>query len=507
VAVLTAAEAAAWDREAEARIGVPERVLIENAARSAALVVERLFPRGRVVAAVGSGNNGADALVLLRTLAAWGRDVGYVAVGSRPPDPALAHGYPLPLLPREDLPSAFAAGDVLVDGILGTGSSGAPRGGAQEAIRALNASGRPIVAMDLPSGVDPTSGAVPGDAVSATATLTFGWPKQGLLFFPARGYCGRLIALEIGFPPLPPERRPSGELLTPGWAAANLPKRAPNAYKGAAGRVLVVAGREGMAGAALVAAHAALRAGAGYLWLASVAGNRVPLQGALPEAIFLDRADDDALRPALEGADALLIGPGIGLDEGARTLLFRLLEEGEGKPALVDADALTLLSREKGALERLASRRAIVLTPHPGEMERLTGRAIREITADPVGEAREFADRVGCVVVLKGMPSVVAAPEHPVLINTVGSSDLAKAGMGDQLAGVSAAFLAAGADARTAAGLALYYAGRAADLAGRGRALSPRDVSDHLDRALADPGAAASSLALPFVTFDQPARR
>src|SRR6185437_11527242 len=170
--------------------------------------------------------------------------------------------------------------------------------------------GRPVVALDLPSGVDPTSGAVPGEAVSATATITFGWPKQGLLFFPARGYCGRLIALEIGFPPLPPERSASGELLTPAWATAHLPERAPNAYKGAAGRVLVVAGRVGMAGAALVAAHAALRAGAGYLWLASVAANRLPLQGALPEAIFLDREDHGALRPALEGADALLIGPG-----------------------------------------------------------------------------------------------------------------------------------------------------------------------------------------------------
>jgi NAD(P)H-hydrate epimerase len=554
VAVLTAGEAAAADREARERGGIPERLLMENAGRSAAQIVDRLFPRGRVVAVVGSGHNGGDGLVLLRNLRAWGREVAYLPAGSRNPDLALAHGHELPTLDlgiesssafddTADLARTLSGADILVDALLGTGASGAPRGQAAAAIEAMNASGRPVVALDLPSGVDATTGAVPGAAVRATTTVTFGWPKQGLLFQPARSYCGRLIAVEIGFPPLSMARAagsgriaagsgpeapgaglvvPGSELITPGWATLRLPARPPDAYKSTAGRLLVVAGREGMAGAALVAAEAALRAGAGYLWLASVPENRVPLQAALPEAIFIDRTDQGALRDAAASADAVLIGPGIGVDDAARELLAGLLEAMAGKPALLDADALTLLGRDEAALRSAASGRALVLTPHPGEMSRLTGLEVAEIVADPVGVARDFAERIGCVTLLKGMPSVVAAPAAPVLINTVGSSDLARAGMGDQLAGVIAAFLAAlgavrGATesvphaaaistARDAAGLGLFYAGRAADLAARGRSLSPRDLSGHLGLAFRSPGPADPPIGLPFITFDQPAR-
>lgn len=522
VAVVTAAEAATLDRAAREPGGIPERVLLENAGRSAALLLDRLHPRGRVLAVVGSGHNGGDGLVLLRTLRAWGREVACLPIGSRAPDPVLAHGFEVPRLAAtadlaEILPGVLADTDIVVDAILGTGTSGAPRGAAATAITALNASGRPILALDLPSGVDPTTGAVQGAAIRATTTITFGWPKQGLLFHPARAHCGRLVAVEIGFPPLAGPG-PRAALITPAWARARLPVRPPVAHKGTAGKVLVVAGREGMAGAALVAAQAALRAGAGYLWLASVAANRAPLQAALPEAIFLDRADRDTLCTTAASAGALLIGPGIGVDDEARELLERLLAATPGKPTLLDADALTLLGRDEGALRRAAAGRELVLTPHPGEMQRLTGAEVGEIIADPVAVARDFAERAGCVVVLKGQPSVVAAPGAPVLINTVGSSDLARAGMGDQLAGVIAALLAAGQrkgegpgqgtgmSAREAAALGLLYTGRAADLAGRGRSLGPRDVSDWLDRAFADPGPTANPLGLPFVTFDQPAR-
>jgi NAD(P)H-hydrate epimerase len=552
VPVVTGGEATALDREARDRAGIPGRLLMENAGRSAAQIVERLFPRGRVIAAVGSGHNGGDGLVLLRTLRAWGREVAYLPVGSRPPDPALVHGYDIPALelgaadataatgtaPAPDadhLRATLAGADLLVDAILGTGTTGAPRGSAATVIGALNSSGRPVLALDLPSGVDPTTGAVPGAAVQATATVTFGWPKQGLLFHPARSYCGRLLAVEIGFPPLsvraPADYPASGrvgrlavpdgestiygaELITADWVRSRLPARPPNSYKSVSGRLMVLAGRAGMAGAAIVAAHAALRAGAGYLWVASVGENRNPLQTTLPEAIFVERADRAALRTALASADAVLIGPGMGVDEAARELLEIVLSEMAGKPALLDADALTLLGRDEEAVRRFAADRELVLTPHPGEMSRLTGLEIDDVVSDPVGVAREFAGRTGCVIVLKGMPSVIAARGAPVLINTVGSSELARAGMGDQLAGVIAALLAAGGSAagrerlsaRTAAGLGLFYAGRAADLAGRGRSLGPRDVSENLDAALAEPGPISPPLGLPFVTFDQPAR-
>lgn len=484
---------------------MPERVLMENAGRSVAQVIDRLFPRGRVVAAVGSGNNGGDALVVLRTLRTWGREVAYLPVGSREPDSGLFHGHPIPRVAAEDMPDAFSAADLLVDGILGTGTTGAPRGRAAEAIQAMNDTGLPIVALDLPSGIDPTTGQVPGAAVRAAVTVTFGWPKQGLLFFPARTFCGRIVAVEIGFPPSSEGQSPTGELITPSWAVARLPERLPNAYKGTTGRLLVVAGREGMAGAAMIAAHAALRAGAGYIRLASVAANRVVAQSLVPEAPFVDRNDEAAMRDAVADSDAVLIGPALGLDEGARRTLELVLDVGPKKPVLLDADALTLVSGDE-ALLRDAAGRQVILTPHVGEMRRLTGRPISDLLENPVEAARSFADQSGCVVVLKGAPSVVAAPGLPVLINTVGSSDLATAGMGDQLAGVTATFLAAGASARDAAGLGLFFAGRAADLAAKGRALGPRDVSEHLDRAFSDPGPMRPPLSLPFITFDQPAR-
>jgi len=506
VPLLTAAEAAAWDREARERHGVPERVLMENAGRSAALVLARLFPEGRVVAAVGGGNNGGDALVALRTLAAWGREVAYVVAGSRSPDAALAHGRPVAELSREEAERAFAHAGVLVDGLLGTGASGAPRGDVAWCIEAMNRSGRPIVALDLPSGIDPTTGAVPGVAVQAAVTVTFGAPKQGLLFHPGRERCGRIVAVEIAFPPELPEGAPAGQLITPGWAAARLPARPATAHKGTAGWLLVVAGRKGMAGAAALSARGAIRAGAGLVMVASAADNRVILQSANPEALFVEREDAAALAAAVGRVEALVVGPAIGVGAAEAELLDRLLDAAAGKPVLLDADAITLMAESPERLRRAVARGPVVLTPHPGEMARLTGRTVADITAAPLATARDLANETGCVVLLKGQPSVVAAPGESVLINSVGSSDVAAAGMGDQLAGTIGAFLAAGAPARSAAALGLFYSGRAADIAARGRSLSPMDVAAHLHRAMADPGPAASALELPFVTFDQPPR-
>jgi len=504
VALPTAAESSALDRAARERWGIPERVLMEDAGRSAAMLLHRLYPSGRVLALVGSGHNGGDALVLLRNLRAWGREVAFVRAG-RLPEPAPMHGFDLPELPAEGAELALAGADVLVDGLLGTGSSGAPRDSTAALIRALNACGRPVVALDLPSGVDATSGAVPGDAVRAAVTLSFGWPKVGLMLHPARAYCGRLLALEIGFPPLDPGAA-GAELVTPAWAQARLPVRGATAHKGSAGRVLIVAGRAGMAGAAVIAAEAAARAGAGLVHVASAADNRVVLQSAVPEAIFRDRAAQGALSAA--GVEAMLLGPGVGAEDAeGSAVLERALERTGGLPSVLDADALTWLAARPALLRDLARDRALVLTPHPGEMQRLTGLTIDQIRAHPIETARELAAASDCVVLLKGQPSVVAAPGLPVLVNSTGSSDVAAAGMGDQLGGTITALLAAGAPAREAAALGLFYAGRAADLAGRGRSLSPRHVSAALHLAYDAPGAESPPFGFPFITFDQPPPR
>ncbi len=501
VAAVTPAHATGLDREAREAFGIPERVLMENAGRSAALVLDRLYPEGRVAVVAGSGNNGGDAVVVARVLAGWGRDVTLIAVGSRPPDGGLLHGHGPEPEPSELMEKRLAEADVIVDGVLGTGLSGPARGQAADAIAAINAAERPVVALDLPSGLAGETGAVDGPAVRASATISFGWPKIGLLFQPARQLCGRLLAVEIGFPPLD---RADAELVTPSWAAERLPMRPPDAHKGRAGRLLVLAGRDGMAGAAALAGLAARRAGAGLVRLASTAGNRSILQELVPEATFVARdaltAEDGSL------AHALVAGPGIGTDAAACAALERALELTGDKPVLLDADAITLLARQPDRLRELARARAVVLTPHAGEMERVLGRPADEITADPAAAARAAASQTGCVTLLKGQPSIVAAPGRALLINTSGSSDTASAGMGDQLAGAIGAFLATGLDARDATAAALFFSGRAADLCRLGRALGPRDVAWALPRAFADPGPTRSPLELPFVTFDQAER-
>lgn len=497
---LTAAQAAAWDSSAREQQGVPERVLMENAGRAVAAVLQALYPRGRVLALVGSGHNGSDALVALRTLQGWGRDVVWLASDARAPELGVLHGQPLPEAASEPLESALAGADVIIDGLLGTGARGAAREPSATVIAALNATGRPVIAVDLPSGVDATSGKVEGTAVRARVTVTFGAAKIGLLLHPARAHCGRLLVAEIGFPPL--TTTPAGELITPEWAHARLPGRSPDAHKGTSGRVLLLAGSYGMAGAAAIAGRAALRAGAGLLRIVSAAENREILQTLVPEATFFDRAGE----PPAAGIHALIAGCGLGTDEPALEALERALDVTDTLPAILDADALNLLAERTDGVTRIAARRPLVLTPHVREMSRIARIPEADILKDPVNCARAFAQATNAVVLLKGQPSIVAAPGEPVLINTTGSSDAASGGMGDHLAGVVGAFLAAGAPAREAAALGLFYAGRAADLARRGRSLSPQHVSQALHRAFRSPGARTSALELPFISFDQPAR-
>lgn len=498
----TAAEAAAADSVARAQFGVPARVLMESAARAAALVLHRLQPRGRIVGIAGSGNNGGDLLALMRVLRAWGRDCAVIAVGSNPPDAALLHGDSVEILQADAAERTFARADILVDGMLGTGASGAPRGRVRDWIERMNDAGSTIIALDMPSGVDASSGAVPDIAIRATATVTFGWPKLGLLLHPARDHCGRLIAVEIGFPQH--SLSAHARAITSEWARLALRPRGATAHKSSAGRLLIFAGSEGMAGAAVIAVEAAMRAGAGLVRVASVSANREILQSVTPEATFADAAalsPDDAAH-----MHALVAGPGIGTAAAARAALQRALELMSERPTVLDADALNLLAREPGALRDIGAARPVLITPHPRELSRLTGADIGDILADAPAAARDAARQFHCTVLLKGQPSLVAGADGELRVNTVGSSDVASAGMGDQLAGVIGALLAARHSPVDAASLALFLAGRAADTARLGRALSPRDVSAAFPQILTDLGPRHSPLDLPFITFDQPPR-
>jgi hydroxyethylthiazole kinase-like uncharacterized protein yjeF len=307
--------------------------------------------------------------------------------------------------------------------------------------------------------------------------------------------------VEIGFSPLL-EGGASARLATAPWARSVLPPVPPNAHKGTMGKVSIVAGRRGMAGAAVLAGLGALRAGAGMAALVSPGDNRGILQTALPEALYVDRDD---LEPGfLAGSGAVVAGPGMGTDDEALGVLHGIAKQG-GAPVVLDADAVTLLARNPGLREAFGG--PLVLTPHPGEMSRLLGIPVADVTADPFGAAARAAERFNCTVLLKGTPSLVATRGRETLVNVAGHSGLATGGNGDVLSGVIGAFLARGMEPWDAAGAALCFAGRAAELAGRGRGLLPRDVADALPAALREDAPRESELGLPGIVLDLPPAR
>lgn len=453
----TGPEMAEIDRRATASGAVQERTLIEAAGREIAGRVSSQFPFGPVCVLVGSGHNGADGVSAGRTLVSWGRQVRFVQAGRRSPLPDASSGWPIVLEPADSFLSHPPTEGIVLDGILGTGASGAPRPDQTTLIEAANQLDLPIVSIDGPSGADMTSGAVDGACIRARLTLCLGWPKVGLLREPARSRCGRIEALEIGFPPIDPV--PDARLITARWVRTMLQPREADAHKGTSGYVLLAAGDRGMAGASILAARAAYRAGAGIVRVVGHADNREIIQTGVPGAVFEPWGGD--LSAAVSWAHALTIGPGMGRGEGRRELVESLLSNRGSRPAIVDADGLNAFEGELETLSTLLSE-SDVITPHAGEMARLSGRQIPEIVANPSLVARQVAEGLGCTVVLKGAPTIVVSPDGPVRIATTGGPALAVGGTGDVLSGVIGALLAAGYPAADAASIALLLAGSVA---------------------------------------------
>lgn len=504
----TGPEASAFDSSATQDVGVPERVLMENAGRSAALVIQSIFSAHRVVGVVGAGNNGGDALVVLRSLAAWGVDSTAILVADRDHEEPLLHAWPIPMVQDADLSDADAlqlmdGADVIVDGVLGTGVHGAPRERQATMIEHMNASSTPVAALDIPSGVDATTGAVPGVAVDADVTISFGAPKTGALLHPARRRVGRHVTVEIGFPALT-EADSIARVVTPAWARRHLPARETDTHKNRVGRLLIVGGGLGMAGAVILAARAAFRAGAGLVQVCSLSEHRDAIQAGIPEAIFIPLDDPDGLEEAAIRADSLVVGPGLGDGEDSAEVLRRIVRRGS-QPLLLDADALNLAATGTISLFEVGARRPVLVTPHLGEMGRLAPHHVD--AGSPIDVARAVATESAISVLLKGAPSVVAAASGSVLVDTQSSSDLAVAGMGDMLSGVCGALLAQGLNTHVAGAVGLYLSGRAAKLAGRGAGLTPSDVSAHLPDVLTETARAETELPFAFVIFDAEAPR
>lgn len=494
---LPGAEAmAGLDRRATESGATTERTLIEAAGREVARRLQARWPEGPVVGLLGSGHNGADALVALRTLVAWGREVRGVVCGSGPPQPDVSAGWDVPLLDAGDLDEALEGARVALDGILGTGVRGAPREPQARIIREVNGRGLPVVAVDGPSGVDFTTGEVPGDCVCARLTVALGWPKLGLLLHPARQACGELVAVEIGFPPSGPEL--GARAVTARWARSLLRRRSPTAHKGEAGYLALVAGQEGMAGASVLAARAAGRGGAGVVRVVGAPGNRTVVQTAAPDAVFTPWDDADAVEETVAWSQAVALGPGLGRGSDRRALVEAVLGARGERPALLDADALNVWEGEAG---ELADRLGVddLVTPHPGEAARLLDTSPAEVVDDPPGHAREAAGRLGTTVLLKGAPSLVARPDGPLRVAAAAGPGVASGGSGDVLAGLAGAYMAAGLGAADAATAALVVSGLAADEAPVPEGHMASDVPDRVPGARARVEALAPTPTGPVV--------
>jgi NAD(P)H-hydrate epimerase len=415
--------------------------MMERAGRAVADAVLRRYPDARRVAAVcGKGANGGDGRIALRVLGEAGRETSE--------DPAGA--------------------DVVIDALFGTGFHGVPRDEAAREIERINAVAAPVVAVDLPSGVDASTGEIGGAVVEADVTVTMHGLKVGLVVAPGRFHAGEVEVVDIGLEPGATEHR-----LVTAEILKLVPRKRARDTKYSSGVVLVVGGSPGMTGAVCLTAEAAFRADAGYVAVATAAAALPVVEARLLEAVKapLERVDELAKR-----ASAVAIGPGLGRGDEARALVHRLLAQ-LLVPVVVDADALFELEPSDWPAPR-------VLTPHAGELSRLLDKESAWVDAHRLEAVRAAVERYRCIVLLKGADTIVGAPGEGMLVSASGTPALATAGSGDVLTGVVAAFLAKGVDARLAAAAAAFAHGRAAELVPHQRGVVASDVIAALPRAL-----------------------
>ena len=478
IPVLAASEAAAWDAAARTQYRVPSRVLMETAGRATVQVLLTELPEataGGVLVAAGAGNNGGDGWVIARALHAAGIPVWVAAVDPKTDDAidnrALARLEGVRELGREE---AWPQAAVAVDALLGTGAAGPAKGDVLALAERLTAYGAPILAVDGPTGLDLTSGEAHGP-IHARLTVTFGGPRRGHLL--AREWCGKIVVVDIGFPPADTVWP---VLVTDRWAAGRLPRLAPQMHKGDRGRVCVLGGADGMSGAALHAARAALAAGAGLVKLVAARETIAAAQASLPDLLTVETALGEALEPAvaeaIEWADAVVLGPGLGREpRSARASFVAAVMSRRPLPTVIDADALHVFRADVPTASR-----ALVCTPHLGEFRALAGDALADEAAnDRWSAAGRAAAKLRCTVLLKGVPTVIADLRGPAHVVASGNPGLATGGSGDLLAGFIGAFLARGTVPAEAAALGAHALGRAAEQGARqwtARSLRPADV-------------------------------
>ncbi|NOZ87880.1 MAG: NAD(P)H-hydrate dehydratase [Deltaproteobacteria bacterium] len=486
----TAVEMRELDRKAIEERGTPGVVLMENAGRGCAEVAIDMLEEvqgERAAVFCGPGNNGGDGFVVARHLSnkGIGVDLFMLAPESKVKGDALinlkiiASGpeiKPIQIASEDDLTrqeARITAADLIVDAMFGTGLGREVSGLFLQVVELINEQDKPVVSVDMPSGLCSDTGIPLGWAVQASATVTFGCLKRGQAIFPGADYCGDLYLADIGFP---------SSLLDdagiPVWfmgmdsALELLPDRPEDGHKGTFGHVLLIAGRQGFSGAAALAGMGALKAGAG---LATVAGTKEGLAASMAHApelmghtIEIDNTGeptDDSLSNLVERAntmDAVAIGPGLGTGEYARKLVHAVLNNVK-KPIVLDADAVNVLAGSSDILKKAEAE--VILTPHPGEMARLLARKTSEIQADRIELARKVSRDMGVHVVLKGARTVCAEPGGSAWVVPTGNHGLATAGSGDVLTGIIAGLAAQKVEPLDAGRLGAFIHGLAGDLA------------------------------------------
>jgi len=523
--VVTAHTMQEIDKLAIEKFGIPGLTLMENAGRSCTdAIIEEYGNKGFAVIIAGKGNNGGDGYVIARLLrqkgwdthvfilAEEGRIAGDAATNLSRLNPEditfCPHAGQLPALHLD----VIARADVIVDAIFGTGLRSDLTGVYREAIEIINASGRPVLAVDIPSGIHGTTGRILGDAVRASITVAFAFAKLGHVLYPGAEHSNRLIVADIGIPPHLMEAAAGYDLLNDDFIRPMLRRRDRQAHKGHFGHCLVIAGSTGKTGAAALSANSALRSGAGLVTLAVAESLHSILEIKTTEVMTEPLPDSNSgyvtssafptIQKLLEGKDALAIGPGLGQRPGTKALVQTIVESFT-LPIVIDADGLNALAEDITILRRKKSA-DIVLTPHPGEMARLLGTSIPDVEAIRISVAQEFARNFGVYLVLKGARTIIASPDGVAAINGSGNPGMATGGMGDVLTGIIVSLMGQHYSTWDACRIGVYIHGYAANLVADEKGeigMSASDVQEML------PYAYNKLLKAPRRTWRRPAEK
>jgi NAD(P)H-hydrate epimerase len=497
------------DQRAIKKYRITDLALMENAGKCLADQAEEMMDTGwledraNICIICGKGNNGGDGLVAARLLAEKGYEISVYLLGRQVEikgdaktslNRLRADGHKITeILAAKDvnhLKKAITGSRLILDAIFGTGFKGRAEKIPAMVIEAINASEVPVLSADIPSGIDGETGQADGPAVRAEVTVTMGLIKSGLLFYPGKTMAGKVVVADIGFPERAiTEQKIKSRLIEKAFARGLLPDRRPDAYKGSCGTVLTLAGSAGMTGAAVLTSSSAMRSGAGLVYLGIAESLNDIIESKLTEVITkslpetrnrtLSLAALERIIKLLDRSDSLVVGPGLSTHPETVELVQNVI--GSSKtPTVVDADGLNSFAAKP---DLLAERKSLVLTPHYGELSRLLRTDISQIKAQPLKFAEEAAMKFNNIIVLKGAPSVIAAPDGSTWINTTGNSGMATAGSGDVLSGLIAGLLAQGLHAEKAAVLGVYLHGMAGDLAAESKTqycMLAGDIVEHL---------------------------